>query len=165
MQRPMDTINLYDIGTKTWYTQVATADGGNFPARRREFCAVPASAADGTSHNIYVYGGYDQDVNLSSPSLADVWILTLPYFHWVYAGRSNVGKESIQCNLVSERYMVAYKGRQGGSGEAYWGCDNSWVDGPMFDITSLEWTSDYAHPAGTPVYQVPEKLYRVIGGG
>lgn len=163
-QRPMNSINLYDIGTKTWYTQAATAAAGNFPASRREFCTVSASAVDGSSHNIYIYGGVDQDNNAPATSLADIWILTLPHFHWVYVGRSKVGKEAMSCNLVSERYMLAYNGRQGGNTDAFWSCDGSWVDGPLFDLTSLEWTSDYVHPARTPVYEIPEKIYSIIGG-
>lgn len=166
LQRPMNSINVYDIATKTWYTQTATAEAGNFPASRREFCGVGVSAADGTSHSIYVYGGTNQDDTIGTDALSDVWILTLPYFHWVNVGKAPLARESFSCDLLSERYLVSYLGRRGLALDDYLACDDATTTGiSMLDITTLNWTTTYEFPAGAPSYKLPEKLYGIIGGG
>src|ERR1700753_124626 len=85
MQTNMKFIHIYDIGEKTWYTQEASAEGGNFPRNRYRFCAVHASAADGSSHNIFIYGGMNDSATVA---FNDVYVLSIPSFHWVYLSQS-----------------------------------------------------------------------------
>ncbi|EKG18821.1 Kelch-type beta propeller [Macrophomina phaseolina MS6] len=46
--------NPSDDNAGTWYAQPAS---GDVPALRTDFCLVAASAPDGSSHNVYLYGG------------------------------------------------------------------------------------------------------------
>lgn len=50
----MNEINVYDISTSSWYTQATT---GSTPKYRVNPCAVVAAAADGSSYNVYMFGG------------------------------------------------------------------------------------------------------------
>lgn len=50
----MNIINVYDIATSTWYNQ---ATNGPTPDVRVNPCSVVAAAADGSSYNIYMFGG------------------------------------------------------------------------------------------------------------
>lgn len=50
----MNQVNVFDIATSSWYTQ---ATSGEYPELRVNPCAVIAAAADGSSYNIYMFGG------------------------------------------------------------------------------------------------------------
>ena len=50
----MSTVNVYDIATNSWYNQ---ATNGDYPDLRVNPCSVVAAAADGSSYNIYMFGG------------------------------------------------------------------------------------------------------------
>ncbi|KAF8466202.1 hypothetical protein BDZ91DRAFT_178669 [Kalaharituber pfeilii] len=159
--RNMNEINVYDIKTKTWYTQQATAEGGNYPESRQHFCSVTASAADRTSHNIFIYGGSADGVK---NSYKDVWVLSIPAFHWIYIGDAIEGKSRLTCHLLQERYMVTYRGRQIVEDVSYVPCDMDRGGLRMFDLQILGWTNKYVVPSEKPVYQVPKKIYSIIGG-
>lgn len=49
---PMDSIRVYDIANKKWYTQKAT---GKIPASRYNLCSVAVSGANSTSYEMYVF--------------------------------------------------------------------------------------------------------------
>ena len=62
----MTQVNIFDVDYAValssegrsgsgWYTQTIT--GEDVPAPRVDFCVVVASAPDGSSFNIYMYGG------------------------------------------------------------------------------------------------------------
>ncbi len=69
----MSTTEVYDIAGDKWYQQPATGP----PPQLTRGCAVVAPARDGSSFNIYWYGGYD-GLHPSGPFSDDVWILSLP---------------------------------------------------------------------------------------
>ena len=50
----MNTINVYDIATGEWYNQ---ATSGPTPDTRVNPCSVVAASPDGSSYNIYMFGG------------------------------------------------------------------------------------------------------------
>ncbi|KAI5819602.1 hypothetical protein BZA77DRAFT_304447 [Pyronema omphalodes] len=75
---PMDTIDIYDMGSQKWYTQNAT---GDIPEPRRRFCGGVATAESKLSSNIYIYGGLGFGVN--STGFDDVYVLTVPSFKWI----------------------------------------------------------------------------------
>ncbi|KAB8213063.1 hypothetical protein BDV33DRAFT_210572, partial [Aspergillus novoparasiticus] len=92
----MTTVTLYDIARKRWYRQNTT---GEAPRRPQALsCAVVASAPDGSSHNIYVYGGYDGTDPEQAP-YDDVYILSIPSFTWfkAYTGQTRHGRSGHQC--------------------------------------------------------------------
>ena len=55
----MNNINVYDIATSSWYTQ---STSGAYPKIRVSPCAVAAVAPDGSSINIYMFGGKWEDL-------------------------------------------------------------------------------------------------------
>ena len=98
---------MYDTETDTWFEQDTTAEGGTYPAPRADFCSVAVSAADGSSHSVYVYGGQYGD---SSDSLDDIWILTLPAFHWIPVTVDSEPRYSLACAVLANKYLVTYGG-------------------------------------------------------
>lgn len=155
----MRDIHIYDIATRTWYTQQATAFNDTFPPNRTEACAVAASASDLSSHNIYVYGGVSND-----STIGEVWILTLPTFHWVRTGsgvdRTRAGHT---CTKVRGTYMLAYRGV---SKLGTLPCDDN-AGVQLMDLTTLEWESEIGPGGGgqgDQAYKVPEMVYNLVGG-
>ncbi|KAF8456803.1 hypothetical protein BDZ91DRAFT_839213 [Kalaharituber pfeilii] len=176
--RSLNEIQVYDIATSTWFTQPATADKGIYPPQRQEACAVVVSAPDNSSHNIYLYAG----LNLGQEPFDDLFVLTLPAFHWVYVGTgTELPSSSQKCAVVNERYMVSYRGKRGSKA----GCDNRGGI-QILDLTRLQWTGRMESVAKSNIsenaqkhkpkrqveseegsnvgYEVPEKLYNIIGG-
>jgi len=74
----LGTVDVYDMGNQKWHQQWAT---GDIPPSRRQFCGGITSAQDGSSHNIYIYGGRGFGVNQTG--FDDVYILTIPSFVWI----------------------------------------------------------------------------------
>jgi len=86
--------------------QSTTAENNLFPPDRAEACACAVvTAADKSSYNIYVHGGF------SNGTIDDgLWILTLPSFHWI---RSDIGMGNTRaghtCTKVRETFMAVYR--------------------------------------------------------
>ena len=76
----MNVIDVFDIASSTWYKQ--STHGGPPPIRVNP-CAVAASAADGSSTNIYMYGGQNLQPFDQQTQYGDMWILTVPSFTWI----------------------------------------------------------------------------------
>ena len=157
----MKDIHVYDIATRTWYTQQATAFNNTFPPGRIEGCAVVASAPDHSSHNIYVYGGRPNNAN---GGLGEVWILTLPTFYWVRTGSGvDKPKTSHSCTKVRGTYMLVYKGTTNLNNTQ---CDYD-AGVHLMDLTTLEWLSEIGPGGGDQGdegYRVPKMVYSLIGG-
>ena len=155
----MKDIHVYDIATRTWYTQQATFFGNNVPPNREGACGVVGSAYDGSSHNIYVFGG-----NKDDDMFNEVWILTLPTFQWV-STQSGYDKRRTghTCTKVRGTHMLMYRGYEAGCD------DNAGVQ--LMDLTTLQWGSKIGPGGGDQGdnsdegYKVPEVIYRIIGGG
>ncbi|EXJ67811.1 uncharacterized protein A1O5_09157 [Cladophialophora psammophila CBS 110553] len=169
---------LYDTEADEWFEQDTTSEGGTYPAPRASFCAVAMSAADGSSHNIYVYGGLQAATN---DALGDVWILTLPAFHWIPVTTSSVPRSAPACAVVVDRYLVTYGGMHQTiewpiPARYDWPCDQAQSGLRLFDLTHLEWTSTYEAPpeqsfsvtskfsTTSNLYAIPSQVYNIIGG-
>ncbi|KAL2842652.1 hypothetical protein BJX68DRAFT_270586 [Aspergillus pseudodeflectus] len=82
----MSTVAVYDVAGERWYLQNTT---GDIPPALTQFCSVYASTSNEdtptptTSHNIYIYGGYDGLRPTNTPS-DSVYVLSLPSFEWVH---------------------------------------------------------------------------------
>lgn len=74
----MQTISVYDIKNDVWYNQDTS---GDVPPQLADFCAVEAHQTDPTSYQIYIQGGYN-GVDLNKDLNNDVYILSVPSFHW-----------------------------------------------------------------------------------
>ena len=164
------TVNVFDIATDTWFTQLSTAHE-KFPTQRATFCSVVASAEDSSSHNIYIYGGRS-DTYGGPPMMSDIFILTLPAFHWVsvYPLVNDTCPDNTcelheifehKCQKAHEKYMVAYGGLN-----LQYRCTNSALNifqgMTIYDMSSLTWTTKIE--LENQKYLVPEVLYRIIGG-
>ncbi|KAI5782064.1 hypothetical protein DFH27DRAFT_656515 [Peziza echinospora] len=148
---------VFDPEKGKWYTQSITAQDNNYPSTpRTDFCVVTASAEDNSSHMVYLYGGY-KDSWGGSP-LSDIYVLTLPAFHWILVpARTVKGTGGMACEKVQEKYMVAYRGN-------IWepGCMDETGGVQVFDMVNLQWTRTVE--AGKK-FEVPGKVVDVIGGG
>ncbi|KAF2714100.1 hypothetical protein K504DRAFT_154637 [Pleomassaria siparia CBS 279.74] len=161
----MRKVLVYDSGTDTWYGQATTADG-DFPPGRTSFCAVAASASDGSSHNIFVYAGESPD---STPSAySDMWILSIPSFRWIRVDVDSPPRKAHACAAVAEKYMVTYGGIPSGWGEEGDGdaCDTDNYGLRLFDMSTLTWTTKYGGPVtgGKKNFAVPKPVYDAVGG-
>ncbi|CAI6314729.1 unnamed protein product [Periconia digitata] len=80
------TVDVFDIDSYiknpdsngTWFQQNTT---GDIPSPRIDFCTVTVSAADNSSHHIYVYSGWDPTQN-NPKYYDDIVVLSLPSFRW-----------------------------------------------------------------------------------
>ncbi|KAL6902658.1 hypothetical protein GGI43DRAFT_347415 [Trichoderma evansii] len=156
----MQTIDVYDVASKTWYTQPTT--GG--PSTRARGCAVVATASDSSSFNIYYYGGYD-GIHAKDPFHDDVWVLSLPSFTWtqINNGTDSHARAGHKCfTPYPDQLMIigGYPPLTGSSSNP-----NCLENGPvvMFNLTSGEWMDSY-DPTEYGDYGVPEKVQAVIGG-
>ena len=151
----MTSIPVYDIANGDWYIQQTSGDA---PPQLTSFCSVVASAPDGSSHNVYIYGGYDGLNAVDLPS-DDVWVLSVPAFKWVkvYSGTSSHGRSGHVCTAPYPDQMLIF----GGLHQDPTQC----VDGiiQVFNLNTLDFQDSYS-PSTWSHYEVPDKLSAVIGG-
>ncbi|RPA77907.1 hypothetical protein BJ508DRAFT_364183 [Ascobolus immersus RN42] len=164
-ERPISRVQIYDIAEKRWYDQPTTASNGFFPPNRDSHCSVLASSPDGSSHNIYIFGG----LRPGKPPRREesgryFWVLSIPAFHWsqiTITGGDHEGRVGHSCESLGKRgrYMFLF------AGDIWKGtnqnCDLSRSGGQLFDLTTGEWG-----PAFDPekAYEVSKEIYDSIGG-
>lgn len=154
----MHTIDVYDVAGDKWYTQTTV----NGPSARARGCAVVAPASDGSSFNIYYYGGYD-GIHPEQPFHDDVWVLSLPSFTWtlVNNGTDAHARAGHKCFAPYPDQLMIIGGYTSLGGSSL----TCLQDGPivMFNMTSGEWMDSY-DPSKFGNYGVPDKVQAVIGG-
>ncbi|KUJ20293.1 uncharacterized protein LY89DRAFT_579414 [Mollisia scopiformis] len=172
----MNIIDIYDVANSTWYKQ---ATSGPSPPIRVDPCATVAMAPDGTSFNVYLYGGQNLIPYGSQIQYSDMWILTIPSFTWVQVnmdGQSQPPARAGHSCVMWDGQMVVIGG--------YVGTDIS-CDSPgiyVFNASSLEWTTGFTalsssssdststnDPDSTIIqgslgYLVPGPVQSIIGG-
>ncbi|KAJ5929293.1 hypothetical protein N7454_007141 [Penicillium verhagenii] len=151
----METVPVYDVSTKTWYLQNTT---GDTPPQLTEFCSVLASAADGSSHNIYIYGG-ETGTEYSETASDDVYVLSLPSFTWVkvYNGTNTHGRSRHTCIKVYPDQMLAIGGLRVDTSHCL-------EDGMIVNFNLNNLTFQNYNPAEWSDYKVPDLLTAKIGG-
>ena len=179
----MNVIDVYDIANSTWYKQ---STAGKYPILRVNPCAVAASAPDGSSTNVYMFGGQNLVPFENQTQYNDMWILTIPSFTWIEVDTSNqsvpAGRTGHTCNIWDGQIVVVggYTGPQTNG----LGCDSGFY---VFDATNLSWQNkfnaigagntqgntqnqqvaqvkDPAALSGSFGYQVPGAVQAVVGG-
>ncbi|MCJ1397242.1 hypothetical protein MMC11_000434 [Xylographa trunciseda] len=173
----MNVIDVYDIASSTWYTQPTN---GTSPSYRVDPCAVAFSAADGSSTNVYMYGGQDLIPAGQQVQYDDLWILTIPAFTWIKAdttGQSTPGaRAGHTCNAWDAQMVVV-----GGYVGQNQSCDYPGIY--VFDASELKWVNQFTTLTGGDTedqqasqsknatgltgsygYQVPAAVQSVIGG-
>ncbi|KAL8964702.1 MAG: hypothetical protein Q9183_004271 [Haloplaca sp. 2 TL-2023] len=175
----MNVIDVYDIATSTWYKQ---ATSGEYPSLRVNPCVVAASAADGSSTNVYVYGGQNLVPYGEQIQYDDMWILTVPSFTWIEVDTQGQSvppaRVGASCTIWNSQIVVV-----GGYTGPSLDCDSGFY---VFSASDLEWVNNYnALPdadeknalnqqisqqedtiglSGSYGYQVPGAVQSVIGG-
>ena len=154
----MDTVAVYDIAKQSWYEQPTTGA----PGQLTQGCAVLASAQDGTSHNIYWYGGFD-GIHLSGNFSDDVWILSIPSFMWmkVSSGVSSHGRAGHRCIKPYPDQMFVIGGYTSVTGPIPTCVEDNIIQ--IFNLSSSEWITSY-DPKKWSNYTVPSMISAMIGG-
>lgn len=173
----MNIIDVFDIATSTWYKQ---STAGSYPTLRVNPCAVAASAPDGSSTNIYMYGGQNLIPYMNQTQFGDMWVLTIPSFTWIQVDTSGqsvpMARVGHTCNIWDGQIVVV----GGYNTDLAGGCDSGFY---IFDATTLTWrnrfnaitggnplnqqlaqSNDSAALSGSYGYQVPVAVQSVIGG-
>ncbi|KAH0556982.1 hypothetical protein GP486_005231 [Trichoglossum hirsutum] len=165
----MNIVDIYDIENSTWYKQ---ATNGPAPNIRVNPCAVVASAPDGSSFQVYLYGGQNLIPYGSQIQYDDLWILTVPSFTWInvsLSGQSNPpGRAGHTCDVWDSQMVVV-----GGYVGQDLSCDSPGIY--VFDLSELTWKTSFtsldgSNDKGVPGlsgsygYRVPEAVQSVIGG-
>jgi len=166
----MNVIDIYDLGSKKWTKQ---STDGPTPKYRVNPCAVVASAPDGSSHNVYFFGGQNLVPYAQQLQYDDMYILTIPAFKWIKVDMKDQAvppaRAGHTCDIVGSQLIVI-----GG----YTGQELS-CDAPgfyVFDASKLQWTTSYSAEAGgygsknsnkkggMNTYRVPQAVIDVVGG-
>lgn len=154
----MSTVSVYDIDKGAWYEQ----ETNSAPEQLTQGCAVLASAQDGTSHNIYWYGGFD-GINLSGNFSDDVWILSIPSFMWmkVKSGVTAHGRAGHRCVKPYPDQMMVIGGYTSVTGLVPTCVQGNIIQ--IFNLSSADWITSY-DPTKWSNYTVPDMISAMIGG-
>src|SRR5438034_2148007 len=138
----MNIIDVYDIATSTWYKQ---ATSGTTPEIRVNPCAVAASAADGSSTQVYLYGGQNLIPYGNQIQYDDMWILTIPSFTWIKVDTNNQAvppaRAGHSCDIWNSQIVVT-----GGYVGQDLSCDSPGIY--VFDASELKWKNKYVALGG-----------------
>lgn len=170
----MNTIDVYDVANSTWYKQSTT---GKSPPIRVNPCSVVVAAPDGSSFNVYLYGGQNLIPFGEQTQYSDMWILTVPSFTWIQVNidsQEPPARAGHSCVLWDAQMVVigGYVGRD-------ISCDSPGIY--VFDTSTLQWKGSYdALSAGDSKaeevsrgssiirssygYKIPQAVQDVIGG-
>jgi hypothetical protein len=174
----LNVIDVYDIATSSWYRQ---ATSGPSPDVRVNPCAVAASAADGSSTQLYMFGGQNLIPQGSQEQKDDMWILSIPSFTWIEVDMSEQsvppGRSGHMCGVWNSQ-MVVWGGYVGQD----LSCDTPGIY--VFNLSSLAWQNEYralqdsddrlnrqasqdedaSALEGSFAYAVPDTVQQAIGG-
>ncbi|KAH8673072.1 hypothetical protein BGZ61DRAFT_508751 [Ilyonectria robusta] len=161
--QPLDQIFLFDVASATWYTQMTS---GHTPKIRRRFCGGATWAQDGSSYNIYIYGGAGFPSNTADYD--DIYILTIPSFQWIRGPypppnyiTGDYPKMMTSCNVVDYAQMVIIGGTNSGN----------YCSGLLdanFNMNLGEQNSDndiwWEYQSNLTTYAVPTDILTAVGG-
>ena len=137
----MNVIDVYDVATSTWYKQ---ATRGAYPQLRVNPCTVAASAPDGSSTNVYLYGGQNLIPADNQTQYGDMWILTVPSFTWIQVNTTNQSvppaRVGHSCSIWNGQIIVV-----GGFTGPELSCDSGFY---VFSASNLTWQNNYASLGG-----------------
>ncbi|KAL8708961.1 MAG: hypothetical protein Q9225_007527 [Loekoesia sp. 1 TL-2023] len=168
IQVSMQNITVYDIASQTWYPQQTT---GDIPSWRFDGCSIVVSAADQSSHSIYVFGGWGQRDVIKNDNF--IYVLSIPSFTWIRVTLDADQRFRHKCHLMGNNHMLVVGGiRPGARGDDavsfdITGCDNNpkFSQGlGIFSLNNHTWTTDYDPVVGSTPYQVHPSISKVIGG-
>jgi hypothetical protein len=165
---------VYEISKSQWTKQ---ATDGPTPKYRVNACAALASAADGSSHNIYFFGGQNLIPYGEQKQLDDSWILTIPSFTWIQIDTKGQSVPPARAGHSCEMYggnMVVVGGYVGQE----LSCDSPGIY--VFNASGAQWTKGFVASSsktgpnnnapnnivrGRAAYKVPPAVFNIVGGG
>lgn len=144
------------------------------PPIRVDPCAVVAAAPDGSSFNVYLYGGQNLIPYGNQTQYSDMWILTIPSFTWIQVDMSDQSQPPARaghtCNLWDGQIVVV-----GGYVGKDLSCNSPGIY--VFNASSLQWSDTFTALSSSSVsdqdseiiqgstgYTVPDAVQSVIGG-
>ncbi|KAF2743865.1 hypothetical protein M011DRAFT_461326 [Sporormia fimetaria CBS 119925] len=138
----MNVIDVYDIASSTWYKQ---STSGKQPKYRVNPCAAVAAAADGSSYNIYMFGGQNLQPFKGQTQYDDMWILSVPSFTWIEVDTSSqsvpYARAGHTCHVWDGQMIVV-----GGYVGQELSCDSPGIY--VFNMSSLEWSDQFTALTG-----------------
>jgi hypothetical protein len=139
----------------TWYQQKTS---GEIPPPRIDSCTVVGSAPDNSSHNIYMFGGWDP----TQPNTwyDEVYVLSLPSFTWVKMYHAESPRYGHTCHKVG-RQMITTGGRNIRRNVTDY-CDWELHGIAVLDMPSMTWGSVFNTTLGQ--YEVSTGIVDKIGG-
>ncbi|KAH7322409.1 hypothetical protein B0I35DRAFT_425772 [Stachybotrys elegans] len=140
--RSFNNITMYNPVDGRWYWQQTS---GTPPGGRDLFCMV--GVASRNTFEIFVYGGRGTDGYFN-----DIHILSIPAFQWFRVPVSSPTRIFHACALAGNRQMIV----SGGINSDWdWRREDEWTNSlGVFDLSSLEWRSNY--DADALEYESPE---------
>lgn len=156
----MQFVSVYNIAKNVWYQQRTT---GPQPPVLAQGCTVVASAEDGSSHNIYWYGGFDGSHQAGTFNDA-VWVLSIPSFTWVKLseGVASHARAGHRCVKPYPDQMFVIGGYSPLVGNNNIHCVEGGII-QVFNLTSGKWLDSYDPDVHSP-YRVPDAVVSKIGG-
>ncbi|KAL8955754.1 MAG: hypothetical protein Q9193_006509, partial [Seirophora villosa] len=154
-------LQVYDAATNTWYEQRAT---GNIPAGRVEFCTAGVESTNET-YEIFVYGGHGGHLGPDAVPYDEIFILTLPAFHWLKVDYPpSSPRNGHTCNAVGGSQIISIGGVAADSriyinhpldeiaDSTFTTSADPFAQGlGIFDMTTLTWRNNYTPNA--PPYE------------
>ncbi|KAF2273986.1 kelch repeat protein-like protein [Westerdykella ornata] len=139
----MNVIDVFDIATSKWYKQ---STSGRQPQYRVNPCAVVAAAADGSSYNIYMFGGQNLQPFKNQTQYDDMWILSVPSFTWIEVKMGPdqsvpYPRAGHTCHIWDSQMIVV-----GGYVGQELSCDAPGIY--VFNTSSLQWSDQFTALTG-----------------
>ena len=164
----IDMLNL-NIPGSSWATpQLATAavPADGVPSTRMNACTVSAAAPDGSSAQIFLFGGSIPNSRPYTQS-GELWALSIPSFEWYLLANStgditqkNPGaREGMSCDRIG-KHMLMFGGRQLPNFSRPCETTGSYA----LDLENVEWVEEWDSKMAKGVYKVPKKVVDGIGG-
>lgn len=143
----MNVIDVYDIAKSQWYKQ---STSGKMPDYRVNPCAVVAAAADGSSYNVYMFGGQNLQPAKEQIQKDDMWILSIPSFTWIQVDMSKqpvpYGRSGHTCHVWDGQMIVV-----GGYVSQELSCESPGIY--VFNMSSLSWSDQFTALTGSKALQ------------
>ncbi|CAH0023372.1 unnamed protein product [Clonostachys rhizophaga] len=130
--RSFQHVTILDPVKRQWHEQRTT---GGPPLPRKFSCAIGAHGKNGT-YEIFMYGGA-----IGDDAQNDIWVLTIPGFHWVQTNRTGPPRYGHACALAGKRQMISVGGL--GPKGGFKPVDEWYAGIGVFDLSTLEWKDRY----------------------
>lgn len=157
-----DTVSIYDPESDEWWDQ---STSGNTPDARKGFCLAGVSSDNGT-YEIFMYGGYPGTTGSGAVPYDQIFILTLPAFHWIQVDYVAAHpRHEHTCNAVGGSQILTLGGfdssttdQSGSNYQSMLDSADPFMQGiAIFNMTSLEFEDHYSASAlNTSVYKPSE---------